>query len=250
MAGEIVIIFDFDRTLIEDDSDRWVLTNMGLSQLFHQLRSTLPWNSLMDRMLEELHIQGKTVDDIAECLKGIPLHPHVIAAIKSAHALGCDLKVVSDSNLFYIKTILEHYRIYNCFSEIITNPAVVDSGRLRIFPYHAAASSHGCDLCPPNLCKGHVIEEIQASMSESKSKRLIYIGDGMNDFCPTLKLVAGDTVMPRKNFPLSGRILKNSQLVKAKVYEWSEGEDLARILLKLINSESNDDKISLSTTQF
>lgn len=72
----------------------------------------------------------------------------------------------------------------------------------------------------------------------------------MNDFCPTLKLVAGDCVMPRKNFPLLGRILKNSQLVKAKVYEWNDGEDLARILLKLINGRSNEDKISHSTTQF
>ncbi|GFP91873.1 inorganic pyrophosphatase 2 [Phtheirospermum japonicum] len=125
---------------------------MGLTHLFNQLRHTVPWNSLMNRMLEELHIQGRSVDDIAEFLKRVPLHPHVIAVIKSAYALGCDLKVVSDANLFYIKTILEHYGVHDCFSEI-TNPAVVDSGRLRIFPYHEAASSHGYDLCPPNFCK-------------------------------------------------------------------------------------------------
>lgn len=65
----------------------------------------------------------------------------------------CDLKVASDSNQFYIKTILEHYEIYGCFSEIITNPAVVDKGRLRIFPYHGSSAPHGCDLCPSNLCK-------------------------------------------------------------------------------------------------
>ncbi|KAL0338975.1 UNVERIFIED_CONTAM: Inorganic pyrophosphatase 2 [Sesamum angustifolium] len=160
MAGSVVILFDFDRTLIEDDSDRWVITNMGLNDLFHQFLHALPWNSLMGRMLEELYTQGKTIDDIVECLKGIPLHPHVIAAIKSAHALGCDLKVVSDSNLFYIKTILEHNGVYNCFSEITTNPALVDGGRLRIFPYHDGASSHGCDLCPPNLCKVFSVDTI------------------------------------------------------------------------------------------
>ncbi|KAL8464012.1 hypothetical protein ACS0TY_033808 [Phlomoides rotata] len=249
MGGEVVIIFDFDRTLIEDDSDRWVLTNMGLTELFHQLRPTLPWNSLMDKLLEELHIRGKTADDIAECLKGIPLHPRVIEVIESAHALGCDLKVVSDSNLCYIKTILQHYKIYNCFSEIITNPAVVDGGRLRIFPYHKPDASHACDLCPSNLCKGSVIEQIRASVPESESKILIYVGDGMNDFCPTLKLVEGDSVMARKDFALLAHILKNSQLVKAKVYEWSNGEDLATILHKLISDKSNDDNINLSTAQ-
>lgn len=71
----------------------------------------------------------------------------------------------------------------------------------------------------------------------------------MNDFCPTLKLAAGDFVFPRKDFPLLGRILKNTHLVKAKVCEWNDSEDLATILRKLIECVSNEDKISPSTTQ-
>lgn len=203
----------------------------------------------MDRMLEELYIQGKTVDDIAECLKTVPLHPHVIAAIRSAHALGCHLMVASDSNQFYINTILEHHGIYNCFNEIITNPVAVAGGRLRIFPFHGPSSPHGCELCPTNLCKGRVIEQIQPSKSDGRRKRLIYIGDGNNDFCPTLKLVEGDSVMPRKNFPLWGRILNNPQLVKAKLYEWNSGEDLARTLLKIINKISDKDNTTQTATQ-
>lgn len=46
MAG-IVVVFDFDRTLIDGDSDSWVVAEMGLTQLFNELRSTLPWNKLM-----------------------------------------------------------------------------------------------------------------------------------------------------------------------------------------------------------
>ncbi|PRQ31989.1 putative inorganic diphosphatase [Rosa chinensis] len=41
---------------------RWVVMEMGLNQLFNVLRSTMPWNSLMDRMMMELHLQGKTTD--------------------------------------------------------------------------------------------------------------------------------------------------------------------------------------------
>ena len=36
----------------------------------------------------ELHSQGKTMEEIAECLKRAPLHPRIISAIKSAHASG------------------------------------------------------------------------------------------------------------------------------------------------------------------
>lgn len=46
--AKIVILFDFDRTLIDGDSDNWVVTEMGLTEIFHQLRFTLPWNRLMD----------------------------------------------------------------------------------------------------------------------------------------------------------------------------------------------------------
>ncbi|CAK9147254.1 unnamed protein product [Ilex paraguariensis] len=188
-------------------------------------------------MMEELHSQGKTVEDIAECLKRIPLHPRVIAAIKSAHALGCDLKVLSDANQFFIETILKHHGVLGCFSEIVTNPTFVDGeGRLRIFPYHDLTSSHGCNLCPPNLCKGLVIEHFQTNISENGKKIFIYLGDGNGDFCPTLKLDEGDYVMPRKNFPLWERISNSSLCIKAKVHEWSNGEQLERILLQLIDT--------------
>lgn len=46
MAG-ITIVFDFDRTIIDGDSDNLVVTRMGLTDLFNELYSSLPWNSLM-----------------------------------------------------------------------------------------------------------------------------------------------------------------------------------------------------------
>lgn len=235
MAG-VVVIFDFDRTIIDDDSDRWVVVQMGLTDLFNQLRLTLPWNSLMDRMMEELYSHGKTVEDIAECLKQVPLHPRIVSAIKSAHALGCELWVLSDANQFFIETILKHHGVLGCFSEIVTNPTIVDEqGRLRIFPYHDLSSSpHSCNLCPPNLCKGLVMERIQASWSDNGKKTFIYLGDGKGDYCPTLKLGEGDHVMPRKNFPLWKLICNNPILIKAKVHEWDNEEKLEAILLQLI----------------
>ncbi|KAK1407787.1 hypothetical protein QVD17_39414 [Tagetes erecta] len=97
-----------------------------------------------DRMMEE---QGTTIEDITNCLE---LDPQIISAIRSAHTHGCDLKLLSDANHFFIQTILKNHGIYDCFSDIITNPTFVDQqARLRILPYHGSA--HGCDLCPPNL---------------------------------------------------------------------------------------------------
>ncbi|KAK4749374.1 hypothetical protein SAY87_026823 [Trapa incisa] len=39
-------------------------------------------------MMWEVHAQGKSVEDIAECLMRVPLHPLVIASIKAAYDYG------------------------------------------------------------------------------------------------------------------------------------------------------------------
>ncbi|KAE9448757.1 hypothetical protein C3L33_19345, partial [Rhododendron williamsianum] len=212
MAGTTaVVVFDFDHTMIEDNSDTW------------------------DRMMEELHSRGKTIEEITECLRRVPMNSRVISAIRIAHALPrCELRIISDANQFFIETILKKYGLFDCFTEIVTNPSIVEGGRLRIFPYHSCP--HGCSLCPPNLCKGLVIEHIQASISEKGKIRMIYLGDGRGDFCPSLKLGEGDHVMPRKDFPLWKRICDDHAIIKAKVCEWSNGEELERILIQLIDT--------------
>ncbi|KAJ6392865.1 hypothetical protein OIU77_022363 [Salix suchowensis] len=77
MAAAIVVVFDFDKTIIDVDSDNWVIDELGFNDLFNQLLPTMPWNSLMDRMMKELHSDGKTMEDIAEVLKRIPIHSQV-----------------------------------------------------------------------------------------------------------------------------------------------------------------------------
>lgn len=237
--ADIVVLFDFDKTIIDCDSDNWVVDELGFTDMFNELLPTMPWNTLMDKMMGELHARGITIEQIADVLKRAPIHPRIVPAIKSIHALGCDLRVVSDANLFYIETILNHLGIRECFSEINTNPGFVDEeGRLRISPFHDfKSSSHGCGLCPPNMCKGVVIERIQAAVSaEGKKKRFIYLGDGNGDYCPSLKLSEGDFMMPRKNYPVWDLICRNPMLLKAEIHEWTDGEELERVLLQLVNA--------------
>ncbi|XP_065869213.1 inorganic pyrophosphatase 2-like [Euphorbia lathyris] len=231
--AETVVIFDFDKTIIDVDSDNWVIDELGFTDLFNQLLPTMPWNSLMDKMMEEIHSNGKTIEDIVEVLKRIPIHPRIVPAIKSVHALGCELRIVSDANMFFIEAILKHLGIREYFSEINTNPGFVDEeGRLRICPFHDfTQSSHGCNLCPPNMCKGKVIERIQESLGK---KKIIYLGDGIGDYCPSLKLTETDYLMPRKNYPVWDLISRNPMVIKAEMHEWIDGEDFERILLEII----------------
>ncbi|KAL8113740.1 inorganic pyrophosphatase 1-like [Apium graveolens] len=234
MAG-IVVIFDFDKTIIDIDSDNWVIDGLGVTAMFDQLLTTMPWNSAMDVIMKELHSQGKTIEDIAEVLKRVPIHPRIVPAIKAAHSLGCELRIVSDANLFYIETILQHHGITEYFTDINTNPGFVDDeGKLRILPYVDFVNSpHDCNnVCPPNMCKGLIIERIQSSLE--KNEKIIYLGDGAGDFCPMLKLNEGNIAMPRKDFPVWSLLSENLDLVKAEIHEWTDGEELEQVLLGLI----------------
>ncbi|XP_028790572.1 inorganic pyrophosphatase 2-like [Neltuma alba] len=241
MAG-IVVIFDFDSTIIECDSDNWVLDHFGLTEKFYQLLQNTPWNPLMDQTMKELHSQGKPMEEIVHILKRTPIHPHIVPAIEAAYSLGCDLKIVSDANIFFIKTILKHHGVLDRFSEIIANPSFVDEeDRLRIFPYHDYhKSSHGCNLCPPNMCKGKIIERIQKCVAAEGSKKFIYLGDGSGDFCPSLKLKDTDSLMPRKNFALCDLVSKNCNRIKAEVHGWIDGEELRQVLLRIINTHHQE----------
>ncbi|KAK8608371.1 hypothetical protein V6N13_023797 [Hibiscus sabdariffa] len=96
------------------------------------------------------------------------------------------------------------------------------------------------------MTQGMVIEKIQASL-EGK-KKIIYLGDGSGDYCPSLKLGEADYMMPRKDFPVWDLICRNPVLIKAEIHGWSDGEELEKVLLKIIDTvavEGDDDKSSL-----
>ena len=112
----IVVVFDFDKTIIDCDSDNWVVDELGFTNRFNQLLNSMPWNSMMvrkltfpfgfplflflnffkiyfslkfqDQLMKEMHEEGVTINDMVEVLKRTPIHPRIVPAIKAAHAAG------------------------------------------------------------------------------------------------------------------------------------------------------------------
>ncbi|KAL5227960.1 hypothetical protein ABZP36_016225 [Zizania latifolia] len=227
-------------TIIDVDCEKWVVECLGANEEFKRLVPTMPWNTLVDTIMGRLHASGRTLRDVADVLRTAPLDPHVVAAVKACHAVGCDLRILSDANRFFIDAILDHHGLRGYFSEVVTNPSRVDDGsRLRIEPYHDfRAGSHGCwvGTCPPNLCKGQVLDCIRASVvaAAGKRHRLIYLGDGRGDYCPSLRLGPEDFVMPRKGFPVWDLICEDRARLQAEVHPWRDGAEMEKTLLRLV----------------
>ncbi|OVA11340.1 Phosphatase PHOSPHO-type [Macleaya cordata] len=79
------------------------------------------------------------------------------------------------------------------------------------------------------------------SAFEEGKKRFIYLGDGVGDFCPSLKLREGDFVMPRKNY-LVWELISSNKLV-----QWSIGDERKWTLLRLINTIINENQNNSTT---
>ncbi|PHU01009.1 hypothetical protein BC332_30796 [Capsicum chinense] len=125
--AEIVVVFDFDKTIIDLDSDNWVVDEFCATDIFNELVPTMSRNNVMDTMIKEIHARGKTM-------------------------------IVSDAKLVFVETILKHSGIRDFFLEINTNPSYIDDeGKLRIRPYNNF-DHKGNNPCPPNMCKGLIIE--------------------------------------------------------------------------------------------
>lgn len=182
-----------------------------------------------------------SVEDLNSALRSIPVFAETIDALKLAHAAGASVCILSDANQHYIDVILAHHGLRSYVTEIVTNEsyiclpmcqcskctATASTPRLHISPFQSEGEAHGCVLCPPNLCKGGVLEQWRARRGPACGP-IVYVGDGGGDYCPATRLGEGDVVLCRANWALHKCIREQKAGLRtaARVVPWADGADL------------------------
>eukprot|EP00514_Thraustochytrium_sp_LLF1b_P010718 CAMPEP_0184558580 /NCGR_PEP_ID=MMETSP0199_2-20130426/45837_1 /TAXON_ID=1112570 /ORGANISM="Thraustochytrium sp., Strain LLF1b" /LENGTH=201 /DNA_ID=CAMNT_0026955819 /DNA_START=68 /DNA_END=669 /DNA_ORIENTATION=+ len=187
---------------------------------------------IMDEALVKLQEDhGVDKSAIQECLANVPVLEGMLLAVKEAAQAGAQVYIVSDANEFFIKAFLEKEQLSDLVTHVTTNLSYTSgpNEHLRVKPYHQGPKPHGCELCPPNLCKGLVLQDhIQVL---KPNKRVVYVGDGSGDFCPATRLRHDDILLVREDptytsaLGLSKRIEKKKETypLAAKVVKWQTG---------------------------
>ena len=236
-APAFLVVFDFDWSLINENSDTFVVGVLdpagkiwAAAEKKHD--EGVQWTALMDWVVSELHAVGHTAADMEAALGRVPVLSTVLSAVTLAQERGAELRILSDANTLYIRWILAALGLSDVFSMTVTNPAEVDpDGRLRISPHQPSEGApHGCLHCPSNLCKGAVMQGWLDEMGSAA--RVAYVGDGGGDFCPCTRMARGDTVFARRK-PHDRLLRKCRQLprrpgaarVVARVVEWGDPDD-------------------------
>jgi len=237
------VVFDYDLSLIDCNSDTFVPAALSPPLLDHiraRHREGALWTSLMAEVLRMLHAGGAARADIERALERMPVWPETLALVREARARGHPLDIVSDANEVYIAHFLEHHGVRQAFSRVVTNRArFTADGLLEVAPYHdeAALGPHGCARCPPNLCKGRVMDALGHSSAAGGAggaarAPVVYVGDGGGDVCAALRLGPRDLVAARAGFPLDKalRTPEIAALHRARVETWGDGPSLRAVV--------------------
>jgi pyridoxal phosphate phosphatase PHOSPHO2 len=233
-------VFDFDHTLLDDNSDTAVIALADKDNIPKEIKAiqhTEGWTAFMQAVFIHLRERGVTSSEIKELIKSLPPVNGVLELIKELKKTDTsDIIIISDCNSIFIKIWLESHGIDKFITKTFTNPSEVVNDTFKIFPYHHQET---CKLSTKNLCKGQVLEEFVAEQNEKgiNYDRIVYTGDGVNDFCPVLRLHTNDLACVRNNFKLlelvtqakTGKSFDNSgkpHVVKAEVFVWDSGIDI------------------------
>lgn len=128
----------------------------------------------------------------------------------------------------------QRHGLSDLFDTIITNPAsfsTSEPNRLRIgrrLP--ADGPQHSCKVgCLVNMCKGDELDAwLAANGGRDSWGKVIYVGDGGNDFCPLLRMKEGDWALVRKDMELDARI-KNEGVregLEVEVKKWGQAWEI------------------------
>ena len=192
------------------------------------------WTLYMREIFRYLHMNNVTPNQILECMSEIKFSPGMIELLNNLDQSKTEVIIISDSNSIFIEHILDVNGIRDRVSKVFTNPAQFnDQGQLELQMYHFQES---CSLSTVNLCKGQILESYIAERANQNHNfsHIVYVGDGHNDFCPSLRLSEKDFVFHREGFSLGTYIEKMQNekglKIKANLNAWNSGNDIMQIL--------------------
>lgn len=234
-----LIVFDFDWSMADQDTDRWIFEVLApdLRRKMKKLKEEIQWTDLVAQSLREAHSRGIKRSQIEHSLRIMPFHPAMVRGVTNLKAGGkTTFLCLSNSNSVFISTILNDKSLETLFTEIITNPAEWEGEllklRRRVDPN---GPQHDCKVgCSPNMCKG---EELTAFLERHGKDfdRVVYVGDGSNDFCPILRLRSQDIVFCRANRGLQKRIEREAEKegLTCQIQYWAGAWEVEEMFGKL-----------------
>ena len=244
LSSDLVVCWDFDNTITSEDTAVHALSKLDAhaKTMLYDYSGALCWVDFLNELFASLKSKHYQTSAIVLALKSIPIALEIKEVIRLLTEKEIPQYIVSGGNTLFIREALNGHNMLHHFpdSNIFANHSVIHEDQIKISPFCPNEQPHGCERCESYMCKSKIIDELRVKHADC---RIIYIGDGANDFCPTLNLTKNDIVLAKhgEKFAL-GRLWKKklsqrdpSMLVPLpQVYFWNNGLQLRTIFTTII----------------
>ena len=238
-SKNFLLIFDFDGTIIDKDSEDELLKSIFPKEEFDKIMKKLDnldffegFNFYYKRMKE----LGISLKDMNQKLEKIELSPRIEELFDYLRKNKSYYKIIICSSAidYSINNILKYYGVLDLFDEIIcTKGYIEEDSSEKLINVPKNQFPHNCNLCSPSLCKSNEIKKYLAK-NRNKFKKILYVGDGSNDFCPSKNILKnGDIVFPRYDKTLYKMIFEEKIEKEKLICEIVPWKTANEIVLKL-----------------
>lgn len=214
-----LLLCDFDGTITPSDTADCLIEAFGNARCQSLESSWLAGDigsmACMGGQIGELRASRSDLDRMID---GIDIDPGFPCFVETAHAMGFEVRVVSDGLDYVIKRILERYGLGQLpiYANHLT--ALADQRWHLAFPFAREGCASGHCKCT------------QAQAARRQGRPSLLIGDGTSDFCVAAQ---ADWVWAK------GRLAAHCQQHKI-AFEPLQDFEQARAMLSCLNSDANE----------
>lgn len=245
-----LFIFDMDHTILQENTDveiRDLLPNDEKEKI--EKEEYVHWIHTMQTFFDSMKLHGIKVDDIEKRVKKLTLTLgfqelfHFLASIRNdkESKIEVDVIIISGANTLFVEWSIDHHNLKDVVDEYHSINAKIVDDKIVLTPLNI----HDCKKCDVSICKKKAVEDISQSRSLKGIvyHKLIFVGDGSNDFCACLALNSFENsiVYCRKNYALYRKLFVaknheiNREALNSEVVVWESGYDIVDHLKSIIN---------------
>ena len=237
-SPKFLLIFDFDGTIIDKDSEEELLKNIFSKEEFDEIMENLENLEFFEGFnyyFKKMKDIGLTLKDIDANLEKFELSPKIEVLLNYLKINKSNYRIViCSSGLDYsIKYILKYHGFLDIIDDFICTKGYIEdenSEKLLNIPKNQFPNS--CSLCGPSQCKSTELKKY-LEKNNNKYKKILFVCDGSNDFCPSKKILKkGDVLFPRIDNNLYKKLFKDNfknELI-CQIYPWKSADEIVQKL--------------------
>ena len=234
-----LIIFDFDQTIIDKDSE-FSLIEKYTPEFYKEHESELykceNWISFNNEIYRKMKEKGYNWEFIKKYYENLKLSSKMDLLFQFIleHKNNIDSIICTGNNNIVVNTVLKKHNLDKIITYIISNKSILDEENILKISLLNEKYQH-CKECFPFLCKQLAIEDFFEKNKREKYDKIIFICDGGNDICFSKHLNKGDLLFPRIGFTLCHLLFDENKkdIIKANIYPWENAEQIIDVLKKL-----------------